>query len=297
MTHIHPTYDNDKRVVINGITRDVVVSDANKPVLIQYDNNSEVVTFEVDRYVEGHDLALSNKVEVHYNNLDTAGRRSSKGLYEATDLRVNPDNKTTVLVSWYISDKATQYEGSLNFVLSFSCLEDDVYNVYRWNSHIATFYVSAGINNTDYLENTYADVLEMWKQTLFGIGDTEEASMIAMSETQQMLIERVGEEVIMAAEEAKDLLDEKAKQLLATIPDTSEELQKTVNELLESDYIPKTTIDGNVITETYNDGHKRVTTIDGDTVTENWYTAAGVLYKTNVIAISQNGVTENMTTV
>lgn len=297
MTHIHPTYDNDKRVVINGITRDVVVSDANKPVLIQYDNNSEVVTFEIDRYVEGHDLALSNKVEVHYNNLDAAGRRSSKGLYEATDLRVNPDNKTTVLVSWYISDKATQYEGSLNFVLSFSCLEDDVYNVYRWNSHIATFYVSAGINNTDYLENTYADVLEMWKQTLFGIGDTEEASMIAMSETQQMLIERVGEDVIKAAEEAKDLLDEKAKQLLATIPDTSEELQKTVNELLESDYIPKTTIDGNVITETYNDGHKRVTTIDGDTVTENWYTAAGVLYKTNVITISQNGVTENMTTV
>lgn len=297
MTHFHPTYDNDKRVVINGITRDVVVSDVNKPVLIQYDNNSEVVTFEVDRYVEGHDLSLSNKVEVHYNNLDVAGRRSSKGLYEATDLRVNPDNKTRVLVSWYISDKATQYEGTLNFVLAFSCLEDDVYNVYRWNSHIATFYVSAGINNTEYLENTYADVLEMWKQTLFGIGDTEEARMVAMSETQQELIERVGEEVIRTVEEAKESLDEKAKQLLATIPDTSEELQNTVNELLESDYIPKTTIDGNVITETYNDGHKRVTTIDGDTVIENWYTAAGVLYKTNVITISQNGVTENMTTV
>ena len=120
MTHIHPTYDNDKRVVIDGNTRAMVISDANKPVLIQYDNNSEVVTFEVDRYVEGHDLSLSNKTEVHYNNIDTAGRRTSKGLYEATDLRVNPDDKTKVLVSWYISNKATMYEGILNFVLSFS---------------------------------------------------------------------------------------------------------------------------------------------------------------------------------
>lgn len=196
MTHVHPTYDDDKRVIINGITRDVVVSDTNKPVLIQYDNNSEVVTFEVDRYVEGHDLALSNKVEVHYNNLDVAGRRSSKGLYEATDLRVNPDNKNKVLVSWYISDKATRYEGSLNFVLSFSCLEDDVYNVYRWNSHIATFYVSAGINNTEHVENTYADVLEMWRQTLFGIGDTEEASMVYMGQLQRDLIEQKASEVI-----------------------------------------------------------------------------------------------------
>lgn len=297
MTHIHPTYDNDKRVTIDGITRTVAISDKNIPVLIQYDNNSEVVTFEVDRYVEGHDLALSNKVEVHYNNLDIAGRRSSKGLYEATDLRVDPDNKTKVLVSWYISNQATMYEGSLNFVLSFSCLEDDVYNVYRWNSHIGTFYVSAGINNAEYIENNYADVLEMWKETLFGIGDTEETRMVAVSETQQEQIERVGEEVIRTVEEAKASLDEKANQLLSTIPDTSEELQKTVNELLESDYIPKTTIDGNVITETYNDGHTRVTTIDGDTVTENWYTAEGTLYKTNVIAISQNGVTENMTTV
>lgn len=195
MTHAHPTYDVDKRVVIDGNTRAVSMPDANMPVLIQYDNNSEVVTFEVDRYVEGHDLSLSNKAEVHYNNLDTAGRRSSKGLYEAKDLRVNPDNKAKILVSWYISNHATEYEGTLNFVLSFSCLEDDVLNVYRWNSHIGTLYVSAGINNSEYLENTYADVLEMWKQTLFGIGDTEEARMLALSERLRDELEIKGAQV------------------------------------------------------------------------------------------------------
>lgn len=231
MTHIHPTYDNDKRVVINGITRDVAISDKNRPVLIQYDNNSEVVTFEVDRYVEGHDLSLSNKAEVHYNNLDIAGRRSSKGLYEATDLQVDPSDKTKVIVSWYISNQATEYEGTLNFVLSFSCLEDDVLNVYRWNSRIGTFHVSAGINNSEYLENTYADVLEMWKQTLFGIGDTEEASMLAVSQRQQ------------------DLIEQKAAEVLESMPDEYMEYSEfeqrkanvsDINRLFDSDWIRNT---------------------------------------------------------
>lgn len=279
MTHIHPTYDNDKRVVIDGNTRAMVISDANKPVLIQYDNNSEVVTFEVDRYVEGHDLSLSNKTEVHYNNIDTAGRRTSKGLYEATDLRVNPDDKTKVLVSWYISNKATTYEGTLNFVLSFSCLEDDVYNVYRWNSHIGTFNVSAGINNSEYLENSYADVLEMWRETLFGIGDTEEAAMMEIGTRQQELIEK------------------KAADTLAQIPSSYIELQKSVDEMnngLRTVNLIRPVDFSNPTVDKYIDANNRVVETSGYAISQPialndgekiFFTATG--YKGNVAMISE----------
>lgn len=297
MPHSHNIYDVDKRFVINVTTRSISTPETNIPVLVQYDHNSEHITFEASRFVEGHDLSLCDKVEVHYNNI--GGRsRTSKGVYEVKDFRVDPRDDSKVVFTWVLSEKATYYEGSLAYIIAFSCTNNDGELFYRWNTNVnEDLKVSSGIYNGEAVEEMYADVLEAWKNDLFGIGDTEEARMKAVSQTQQNLIQATGEEVGRLTDEYKTALVEKANQLLATIPDTSEELQATVNELIESQYIPKTTIDGNTITETYNDGHTRVTTIDGDTVTENWYTVDGVLTKTNVITISQNGVVENMTTV
>jgi len=212
MAHAHPIYDTNKRFVIDAATKNIAIVDTNKPVLVQYDNYSEVITFEIDRFVEGHDLSLSSKVEVHYNNIDLTGRRTSRGLYVAEDLKIDPDDEAKVLVSWFISEEATKYEGTLNFVVSFSCLDDGVFNVYRWNSHIGTLPVSAGINNTEYLEQNYADVLEMWKQDLFGIGDTEEARMLAIAHQQQLSIQEAGEKA------------------LANIPEDYSELQENIND-------------------------------------------------------------------
>ena len=279
MTHVHPTYDVDKRIIVDGNTRIMNITDSNRPVLIQYDNNSEVVTFEIDRYVEGHDLAISNKAEVHYNNIDVTGRRTNKGLYEATDLRINPDNKAKVLVSWYISNQATVYEGTLNFVLALSCLEDDVFNVYRWNSRIGTFFVSAGINNTEYLENANADVLEMWKQELFGIGDTEEARMLAIAERQQ------------------ELITEKASDTLAQIPSSYVELQKSVDEMnngLRTANLIRPVDLSNPISDNYIDANNRVVSTSGYAISQPitlnegekiFFTATG--YKGNVAMISE----------
>ena len=278
MTHAHPIYDTNKRFVIDA-AKNIAISDKDKPVLVQYDNYSEVITFEVERFVEGHDLSLSSKVEVHYNNIDTTGRRTSKGLYVAEDLKIDPDNPAKVLVSWFISEEATKYEGTLNFVVSFSCLEDDIYNVYRWNSHIGTFVVSAGINNTEYLEQNYADVLEMWKQTLFGIADTEEARMLAIAETQQ------------------ELITEKAAETLAQIPSSYVELQKSVDEMnngLRTVNLIRPVDLSNPITDKYIDANNRVVETSGYNISQPitlnegekiFFTATG--YKGNVAMISQ----------
>lgn len=279
MAHAHPIYDTNKRFVIDAATKNIAIADTNKPVLVQYDNYSEVITFEIDRYVEGHDLSLSSKVEVHYNNIDLTGRRTSRGLYITEDFKADPDNPAKVLVRWFVSEEATKYEGTLNFVVSFSCLDDGVFNVYRWNSHIGTLTVSAGINNTEYLEQNYADVLEMWKQDLFGIEDAAEANIMAIAERQ------------------RELITEKAAETLAQIPSSYVELQKSVDEMnnaLENVDLIRPVDLSNPIAGKYIDAGDRVVEEDAYNISQPialsegekiFFTATG--YKSNVAMISK----------
>ena len=180
MAHEHIMRDVDKRFIIDTVNKTVIAPEHNIPVLSQYDHNSEYITFEADRFVEGHDLLKCDKVEVHYNN--TNGRATSKGLYEALDLRIDPDDNSKVMFTWIVSEMATQYAGKLHFIVSFVCTDEGDL-LYRWNTRInSNILVSDGINNTEYIESTYADVLAMWKQDLFGIADTEEARLVAMGD-------------------------------------------------------------------------------------------------------------------
>ena len=221
MAHEHKIYDPDRRFKIDVDTRTVATTESNVPVLIQFDHDSEYITFEADRHVEGHDLSLCNKVEVHYINTTATGGLATKGVYEATDLRVDPDDSSKVIFTWVISRNATMYAGPLNFVVAFSCLDEGVL-LYRWNTLVnSNLTISKGIDNSEAVTQTYADVLEMWKLTLFGIGDTEEYRMLATSEAQQNAIEAKG------------------AATLASIPDNYSALQKSVDDLYEgiSEYV------------------------------------------------------------
>ena len=68
--HKHPVYDTDTHFVIDPITRVVSNPESKKTILMQNDHNSERFSFEITRYIEGHDLTLSDKVEIHYANVE-----------------------------------------------------------------------------------------------------------------------------------------------------------------------------------------------------------------------------------
>lgn len=176
MSHNHLVEDTDKRFVINPDTKTVSTTRSNIPVLAQYDHNSEYITFEIQRFVENHDLSKCDKVEIHYNNVEEVtekrAKHVSKGLYDVKDLRIDPGDNQKVVFTWIISEKATTWKGTLEFVVSFVCLTDDDVD-YRFNTVTNTdlLKVGSGINNTDEIEERYADVLETWKADLFGIGD------------------------------------------------------------------------------------------------------------------------------
>lgn len=166
MAHIHGVFDSDVHFSIDHISRAIKNETTNaKTKIVQYDHNSERFTFELPRHIEGHDMLTCNVVQVHYINIGS-GNNKSNGLYEVDDLQVSPENEDVVICSWLISQNATKFVGTLNFILRFICTTDGVLD-YVWNTAIYNAIVVAeGINNSDIVVEEYADILEQWRQEL-----------------------------------------------------------------------------------------------------------------------------------
>ena len=166
MSHIHNVTDCDNKFIIDGISRAIKNASTSKTIVMQFDHNSEVFTFEVPRYIEGHDMTECNRVEVHYLNIDSTTKQENEGVYLVDDLTVNADDENKLTCSWLISQNATQLVGSLNFLLRFICLTDDVID-YVWNTAIFSgIYVSKGIYNSDIVAEQYIDTIRAWENRL-----------------------------------------------------------------------------------------------------------------------------------
>ncbi len=171
MAHIHSVYDNDTHFKIDTATREIK-NESGKVVIIQHDHDSERFTFEIPRMVEDHDMSICNVVQVHYLNIDAATGTNEPGVYEVGDLQISPDSDDVVICSWLISRNATQFVGSLNFVVRFRCVADDGTIEYEWATAIHKgINVCESIYNADAIVAEYADVLEKWRASLFFDGD------------------------------------------------------------------------------------------------------------------------------
>lgn len=166
MSHLHNVTDSDNKFIVDGISRTIKNASTSKTTVMQFDHNSEVFTFEVPRYIEGHDMMLCNRVEVHYLNIDTVTKEEHEGIYLVDDLTVSTDDENKLTCSWVISQNATSLVGSLNFLLRFICLTDDVID-YVWNTAIHSgIYVSKGIYNSDIVAEQYIDTIKAWENRL-----------------------------------------------------------------------------------------------------------------------------------
>lgn len=171
MYHKHSVYDTDLHLIIDPISRNIT-NTSQKTVLMQNDHNSERFTFEIPRYVEGHDMTLCNVVEIHYINIDASNKNNrSNDVYPVDDVQHAPDDQNVVIGSWLVSHNATAFNGSLNFIVRFACVSDE--NVgeiqYQWFSNVYTgLVVSKGIYNTEVVTNDDdSDVLYAWKKEVY----------------------------------------------------------------------------------------------------------------------------------
>ena len=169
MAHSHSVYDSDPHFKIDPVTRAIENEESKKTVLMQNDHNSECFSFEIPRIVEGHDVTLCNQVEIHYTNADSTKQGISAGVYEVNDMIVDPDDENRVIFTWLISENATQYAGSLSFIVLFSCVENGI-SVYRWNTAInSSVSIAKSMNNGDAITELFPDILAQWKNELFAV--------------------------------------------------------------------------------------------------------------------------------
>ena len=153
MAHLHSVLDADANFSVDPVKRVIKSKSTKKVNVMQYDHNSERITFELEqRYVEGHDMSTCNLVEVHYNN------GGNRGLYVVDDLTVRTEDDK-VVCSWLISRNATQKAAPLEFRLTFKCVSEGGTD-YAWSTAVnKSISVCAGINNTGTIEEEYPDVI------------------------------------------------------------------------------------------------------------------------------------------
>ena len=107
MAHLHPVYDTDPHFIINSTSRVITYSSKEKLILVQGDHNSQRYTFEIPRYIDGHDMAKCDRVQIHYTNIDSAtGRNRSYGISIIDDLQLSY-SKTWVIKSDAAGEFAT----------------------------------------------------------------------------------------------------------------------------------------------------------------------------------------------
>lgn len=144
-THTENLVDNDRKFLIDPQTRTIKNASCDKE-LVQYDSSSEVFTFEMPRYVEGHDMGTAKNVKIYYVN-----KGASEEIVDSTDvtstLKITDDGTNTAVFSWTIPANATQHEGTLDFAVTFTCPE--VSPDYIWSTKIYSgIVINKGLRNS-----------------------------------------------------------------------------------------------------------------------------------------------------
>lgn len=169
MAHNHSVYDGDTHFKIDPATMKITNASEVK-ALKRGDHAAERFTFEMPRYIEGHDMSICNKVEVHFNNVkyDSTTRETTtaSGFDMVDDFSVSEASEETVIWSWLVKGDATQLDGTLNFCFRFACMTGDVIDYQKFSDTFTGVPVGEVIFNTDAVAKKYADVLEAWRAEL-----------------------------------------------------------------------------------------------------------------------------------
>lgn len=149
---------NTARLVIDPVSRKITTK-YEKIRLVQHDNNSTRVTFEMPRYVRGHDMSRCSTVEVHYDNISIDRKQKRSDVYVVTDIIVAPEDDETINLSWLVSRGATQIVGNLDFSLHFGCNEDPDLE-YAWHTTpYSGIVVLEGKHNTQSVVEKHPDLV------------------------------------------------------------------------------------------------------------------------------------------
>ena len=162
----HSVIDSDILFHIDPFTRQITSSDAQKNILMRGDHHSECFTFEMPRYIEGHDMSLCNSVMIHFINSEVSKKKDNayiSGVDYISDLKVSDTDDTMVTFSWLIDGNATIYAGVLKFGFTFKCLNGTKI-LYSWGTDVYDgIKVLDSIGADLSFEIDHIDAIAQWK--------------------------------------------------------------------------------------------------------------------------------------
>lgn len=178
---------DDTTLVIDNYLRTIHIPKRITNLGVEYDDDVLRLNFKMPRYLDDTDLSTFS-IRINYVNANGDG-----DIYTVSDKVVNPD---FITFSWLVGPTATAYKGKTKFNVCMKIVDEDG-NVQReYNTAIASLPVLEGLEVDEQVAAMYSDLIEQWKRELFGIGDTEEASMRAVSQEEQENIAQKGAEVL-----------------------------------------------------------------------------------------------------
>lgn len=218
--HSHPVPDTDTYFVIDPVTRKIENTSPEKNVIMQYDHNSERYTFELPRYIDGHDMLECNSITVNVDNIEVGVEEPSvnSDAPDMTDLRIHPTDPEKVISSWLISRNSTQLAGILSFHIEYKCIDSSGNVVYEWSTDVYDeIEIRARKKNGEAAVAPHSDLLEQWRTRIFGAGDSVMANIAAEGEAQVAAVKDESE----IQQEAVEL---KGAQTLDSIPEDYTEI-------------------------------------------------------------------------
>ncbi len=201
MSHTHEMIDSDTRFIFDPITNKLSTA-SKKRTLAQYSHEREIFSFELPRYIEGHDMSLCNEREVHYTNTDTKTKEKNEDVYEPAELIIVGDK---VVFAWLIRNTVTGLAGSLEFSIKLKCTGENGELLYELDSVPYTkISITAGMNNSAKAIERTPDLLASFKAQVLSEANAAitEAETAAGRATEQAGI------ATSAAEEAEGYKDD-----------------------------------------------------------------------------------------
>lgn len=215
-----------------------------KSDFMQGDHNSERIGFIMERFVEGHDMAISDRVAIEYLNVRQGDR------YIVDDLTVTEDKKY-ITFTWLISANATQEVGSLIFNVNFRCWNDEGIITYNWSTQpCSTYSIAKGVASMD---SNPKEKYDFWAK-YEGLVNTVTENAKAAGEQVAAITSRL-EEAESKSNELIELtndvptLHKKVEVMADVIPDLESRME-SLNRTLDDDALHKTSKD---VTELIND--------------------------------------------
>ena len=126
------------------------------------------------------------EVRVHYLNVSNKGQEWA-GVYPVDDLEICTEDENMIVFTWLISQSATQFVGSLNFLIRFDCRTDNTVD-YVWNTAIhSAISISNGMYNGDDIVVEYADILAEWEYRIESVENKGVLPDVTIADNGKML--------------------------------------------------------------------------------------------------------------